>query len=103
MEDFGEIFGTLATTRLLRRSSTVNFERISQIQDKVTLISGDLLDEMSLVSALREHRPTEVYNLAAQSFVQTSWTQAVFTGEVTALGGTRVLDAIKIADPDNRF
>ena len=88
---------------LLRRSSTVNFERISQIQDKVTLISGDLLDEMSLVSALREHRPTEVYNLAAQSFVQTSWTQAVFTGEVTALGVTRLLDAIRIADPDIRF
>jgi GDPmannose 4,6-dehydratase len=88
---------------LIRRSSTVNFERISQIQDKVTLISGDLLDEMSLVSALREHRPTEVYNLAAQSFVQTSWTQAVFTGEVTALGVTRLLDAVRIADPDIRF
>jgi GDPmannose 4,6-dehydratase len=58
---------------------------------------------MSLVSALREHRPTEVYNLAAQSFVQTSWSQAVFTGEVTALGVTRVLDAVRIADPDIRF
>src|SRR4051795_7751467 len=88
---------------LLRRSSTVNFERISHIQDRVTLVSGDLLDEMSLVSSLREHRPTEVYNLAAQSFVQTSWTQAVFTGEVTALGVTRLLDAIRIADPDIRF
>jgi GDPmannose 4,6-dehydratase len=88
---------------LLRRSSTVNFERISHIQDRLTLVSGDLLDEMSLVSALREHRPTEVYNLAAQSFVQTSWTQAVFTGEVTALGVTRLLDAIRIADPDVRF
>jgi GDPmannose 4,6-dehydratase len=88
---------------LIRRTSTVTFERISHIQDRVTLISGDLLDEMSLVSALREHRPTEVYNLAAQSFVQTSWTQAVFTGEVTALGVTRVLDAIRIADPDIRF
>ncbi len=88
---------------LLRRSSTVNFERISHIQDRITLVSGDLLDEMSLVSALREHRPTEVYNLAAQSFVQTSWTQAVFTGEVTALGVTRLLDAIRIADPDVRF
>src|SRR4051812_26884247 len=88
---------------LLRRTSTVTFERISHIQEKVTLISGDLLDEMSLVSALREHRPTEVYNLAAQSFVQTSWTQAVFTGEVTALGVTRLLDAIRIADPDIRF
>jgi GDPmannose 4,6-dehydratase len=88
---------------LMRRSSTVNFERISHIQDRLTLVSGDLLDEMSLVSALREHRPTEVYNLAAQSFVQTSWTQAVFTGEVTALGVTRLLDAIRIADPDVRF
>jgi GDPmannose 4,6-dehydratase len=88
---------------LIRRTSTVTFERISHIQEKVTLISGDLLDEMSLVSALREHRPTEVYNLAAQSFVQTSWTQAVFTGEVTALGVTRLLDAVRIADPDIRF
>jgi len=88
---------------LLRRTSTVNFERISHIQDRLTLVSGDLLDEMSLVSALREHRPTEVYNLAAQSFVQTSWSQAVFTGEVTALGVTRLLDAVRIADPDVRF
>ncbi|MFN8632463.1 MAG: GDP-mannose 4,6-dehydratase [Chloroflexota bacterium] len=88
---------------LLRRTSTVNFERISHIQDRLTLVSGDLLDEMSLVSALREHRPTEVYNLAAQSFVLTSWTQPVFTGEVTALGVTRLLDAIRVADPDIRF
>ena len=88
---------------LLRRSSTVNFERISHIQDRLTLVSGDLLDEMSLVSALREHRPTEIYNLAAQSFVPTSWTQPVFTGEVTALGVTRLLDAIRVADPDIRF
>src|SRR4051812_36821250 len=88
---------------LLRRTSTVTFERISHIQEKVTLISGDLLDEMSLVSALREHRPTEVYNLAAQSFVPTSWAQSVFTGEVTALGVTRLLDAIRVADPDIRF
>jgi GDPmannose 4,6-dehydratase len=88
---------------LLRRSSTVNFERISHIQDRLTLVSGDLLDEMSLVSALREHRPTEVYNLAAQSFVPASWTQPVFTGEVTALGVTRLLDAIRVADPDIRF
>ena len=88
---------------LLRRSSTVNFERISHIQDRITFVSGDLLDEPSLVEAVREHRPTEVYNLAAQSFVQTSWTQPVFTGEVTALGVTRVLDAIRIADPEIRF
>jgi GDPmannose 4,6-dehydratase len=88
---------------LIRRSSTVNFERISHIQDRLSLVSGDLLDEMSLVSALREHRPSEVYNLAAQSFVPTSWSQSVFTGEVTALGVTRLLDAIRIADPDIRF
>src|SRR5918911_1826719 len=88
---------------LLRRSSTVNFERISHIQDRLTLVSGDLLDELSLVTALREYRPTEVYNLAAQSFVQTSWTQPVLTGETTALGVTRLLDAIRIVDPDIRF
>jgi GDPmannose 4,6-dehydratase len=88
---------------MVRRSSTVNFERIAQIQDRITLVAGDLLDEVSLINLLREHRPTEVYNLAAQSFVQTSWSQPVFTGEVTALGVTRMLDAIRIADPDIRF
>jgi GDPmannose 4,6-dehydratase len=88
---------------LVRRSSTVNFSRIEHIQDQLTLVSGDLLDEMSLISALREHHPGEVYNLAAQSFVQTSWTQPVFTGEVTALGVTRLLDAIRIVDPSIRF
>src|SRR4029434_3504685 len=88
---------------MVRRSSTVNFERIAHIQDRVTLVAGDLLDEVSLISLLREHRPTEVYNLAAQSFVQTSWSQPVFTGEVTALGVTRILDAIRIVDPDIRF
>src|SRR5215210_2170070 len=88
---------------MIRRSSTVNFERIRHIQDKITLISGDLLDEVSMINILREHRPTEVYNLAAQSFVQTSWSQPVFTGETTALGVTRVLDAIRIVDPDIRF
>jgi GDPmannose 4,6-dehydratase len=88
---------------MVRRSSTVNFERIAHIQDRVTLVAGDLLDEVSLISLLREHRPTEVYNLAAQSFVQTSWSQPVFTGEVTALGVTRMLDAIRIVDPDIRF
>jgi GDPmannose 4,6-dehydratase len=88
---------------MLRRSSTVNFERIRHIQDQLTLTSGDLLDEVSMINLLREHRPTEVYNLAAQSFVQTSWTQPVFTGETTALGVTRMLDAIRIVDPDIRF
>jgi GDPmannose 4,6-dehydratase len=88
---------------MVRRSSTVNFERIAHIQDKVEFVAGDLLDEVSMLSILREHRPTEVYNLAAQSFVQTSWSQPVFTGETTALGVTRILDAIRIVDPDIRF
>ncbi len=88
---------------MVRRSSTLNFERISHIQDKVTLVAGDLLDEVSIVHLLREHRPQEVYNLAAQSFVQTSWGQPVLTGETTALGVTRVLDAIRIVDPEIRF
>jgi GDPmannose 4,6-dehydratase len=88
---------------MVRRSSTVNFERIAHIQDRVTLVAGDLLDEISLIGILREHSPAEVYNLAAQSFVQTSWAQPVLTGETTALGVTRVLDAIRIADPEIRF
>ena len=88
---------------MIRRSSTVNFERIREIQDRVTLVAGDLLDQISLIDILREHRPSEVYNLAAQSFVQTSWSQPVFTGETTALGVTRILDAIRIVDPDIRF
>src|ERR1700674_1567427 len=88
---------------MVRRSSTLNFERIAHIQDKVTLVAGDLLDEVSIVHLLREYRPHEVYNLAAQSFVQTSWGQPVLTGETTALGVTRVLDAIRIVDPEIRF
>ncbi len=88
---------------MVRRSSTVNFERIAHIQDRITLASGDLLDESSMMNIMREHRPTEVYNLAAQSFVQTSWGQPVFTGETTALGVTRVLDAVRAVDPDIRF
>jgi GDPmannose 4,6-dehydratase len=88
---------------MIRRSSTVNFERIKHIQDQVTLAPGDLMDEVSLIGLLREHRPTEVYNLAAQSFVQTSFSQPVFTGEVTGLGVTRILDAIRIVDPEIRF
>jgi len=88
---------------MVRRSSTLNFERIAHIQDDLNLVSGDLLDEVSMINILREHRPNEVYNLAAQSFVQTSWNQAVLTGETTALGVTRVLDAIRIVDPEIRF
>ncbi len=88
---------------VVRRSSTVNFERIADIQDRITLTSGDLLDEGSLINVLREHKPEEVYNLAAQSFVQTSFTQPVLTGETTAMGVTRVLDAIRITDPEIRY
>jgi GDPmannose 4,6-dehydratase len=88
---------------MVRRTSTVNFERIKHIQDKVTLASGDLVDQVSIIDILREHRPDEVYNLAAQSFVPISWSQPVLTGEVTALGVTRVLDAIRIVDPMIRF
>jgi GDPmannose 4,6-dehydratase len=88
---------------LVRRSSTVSFERIAHIQDRVELLQGDLLDQSSLHEALAKHRPSEVYNLAAQSFVQTSWNQAVFTGDVTALGVTRMLDAIRAVDPSIRF
>ncbi|MCS6882065.1 MAG: GDP-mannose 4,6-dehydratase [Oscillochloridaceae bacterium] len=88
---------------MVRRTSTVNFERIKHFQDRITLVTGDLADEVSLISILREHRPGEVYNLAAQSFVQTSWAQPVFTGETTALGVTRMLDAVRIVDPEIRF
>ena len=88
---------------MVRRSSTVNFERIASIQDRLTLVSGDLLDEGSLISVLAEHRPDEIYNLAAQSFVQTSFGQPVLTGETTALGVTRMLEAIRITNPDVRF
>src|SRR6188768_2463498 len=75
-----------AVIGMIRRSSTVNFDRIRHIQEKITLISGDLLDEVSMINMPRENRPTLVYNLAAQSFVKASWAQPVFTGETTALG-----------------
>lgn len=88
---------------MVRRSSTVNFDRIRHIQDKITIVQGDLLDQVSLIDLLREHRPQEVYNLAAQSFVPTSWKQPVLTGEFTALGVTRILDAIRIVDPSIKF
>jgi len=88
---------------MVRRSSTVTFERIEHIKDKITIASGDLLDEGSLLSVLREFRPNEVYNLGAQSFVQASWGQPVLTGETTALGVTRMLDAIRAVDPEIRF
>jgi GDPmannose 4,6-dehydratase len=88
---------------LIRRSSTVNFERIRHIQDKIEIMPGDLLDQNSLMNAVKESWPDEVYNLAAQSFVPTSWNQPVLTGEFTGLGVTRVLEAIRVVKPDIRF
>ena len=88
---------------MVRRTSTVNFERIRHIQDRITLVQGDLLDQSSLIDILREYRPHEVYNLAAQSFVPTSFKQPVLTGEFTALGVTRLLEAIRLVDPTIRF
>jgi len=88
---------------MVRRTSTINFDRIKHIQDKIEVVQGDLLDQMSLIDLLREHRPHEVYNLAAQSFVPTSWKQPVLTGEFTALGVTRLLDAVRLVDPEIRF
>ena len=88
---------------MVRRSSTVTFQRIKHIQDDITIIQGDLHDQSSLVDVIERHRPDEVYNLAAQSFVPTSWNQPVLTGEVTALGVTRLLEAIRLINPQARF
>jgi GDPmannose 4,6-dehydratase len=88
---------------LVRRSSTVTFERIQHIQDRVELLSADLTDQNSLLYALQQCNPDEVYNLAAQSFVQTSWNQPTLTGDVTALGVTRMLEAIRVHNPRIRF
>src|ERR1700684_4253224 len=88
---------------LIRRSSTINFERIKHLQDDVELVPGDLLDQSSLITALQKTQPDEVYNLAAQSFVPTSWSQPVLTGEFTALGVTRLLESIRTVDPKIRF
>ena len=88
---------------MVRRTSTVNFDRISHIQDKLVLAQGDLLDQVSLVDIMKEYRPDEIYNLAAQSFVPTSWKQPVLTGEFTALGVTRMLDAMRMVVPESRF
>ena len=88
---------------LVRRSSTINFERLAHFQDKIELLSGDLLDQNSLISALQQSAPQEVYNLASQSFVPTSWNQPVLTGEFTALGVTRMLEALRVVDAKIRF
>ena len=92
-----EVFG------MTRRSSVATDERIAHIVDRLTIIPGDLLDETSLVSAIRTSQPDEVYNLAAQSFVPTSWNQPVLTGELTGLGVARMLEAIRNAKPDAKF
>jgi GDPmannose 4,6-dehydratase len=92
-----EVFG------MTRRASTENVERIGHLIDRITLVQGDLLDQPSLVSALRTSEPHEVYNLAAQSFVPTSWNQPVLTAEFTGVGVTRMLEAIRTVDPDIRF
>ena len=88
---------------MVRRTSTVTFERIDHLMDRIQLHSGDLMDPLSLIEALRAHEPDEVYNLAAQSFVPASFEQPVLTGETTALGVTRLLDAIRVVNPAIRF
>jgi GDPmannose 4,6-dehydratase len=88
---------------IVRRSSTTPYERIAHLVDSVELVSADLLDQHSLVDAIADAKPDEIYNLAAQSFVQTSWTQPVLTGEFTAMGVTRMLEAMRKAAPGARF
>jgi GDPmannose 4,6-dehydratase len=88
---------------MVRRTSTVTYERIGHIQDDITIVPGDLHDQSSLVAVLEEYKPEEVYNLAAQSFVPTSWSQPILTGEVTALGVARMLEAIRLVNPKIKF
>jgi GDPmannose 4,6-dehydratase len=88
---------------MVRRTSTVTFGRIEHIQDQITLVHGDLLDQTSLLDLMHEHKPDEIYNLAAQSFVPVSWKQPVLTGEFTALGVTRMLEAMRTIVPEARF
>ena len=88
---------------MVRRSSTEPYDRIQHIRDKVTLVQADLLDQLSIINLIEEHKPEEVYNLAAQSFVPASWGQPVLTGEFDALGVTRVLEAIRLVNKDIKF
>ena len=88
---------------MVRRTSVINLDRLRNIQNKITLVQGDLLDQVSMVSVLREFQPDEIYNLAAMSFVPTSWQQPVLTGQATALGVTRLLDAIRTVNSDIRY
>ena len=92
-----EVFG------VVRRASTENYERIEHLRGKITLLQADLLDQSSLVQVIRESNPTELYNLAAQSFVPTSWAQPVLTAEFTAIGVTKVLEAMRAVNPEIRF
>jgi GDPmannose 4,6-dehydratase len=88
---------------MMRRSSVVTFERVQHIQDQIDLIQGDLHDQSSLMDLIEQYKPDEIYNLAAQSFVPTSWNQPVLTGEVTALGVTRMLEAVRLLSPQTRY
>ncbi len=97
LEKSYEVYG------MVRRSSTENFERINHIRDKVKLYQADLLDQLSLIEIIEEIQPNEVYNLAAQSFVPTSWIQPVLTGEFNALGVTKILEAIRLVNPKIKF
>ncbi len=97
LENGYEVYG------VVRRSSTEKFERIAHIKDKINLVQADLTDQGSMVEAIGDIRPSEVYNLAAQSFVPTSWSQPMLTGDVTALGVTRVLEALRLVDKKIRF
>lgn len=92
-----EVFG------MIRRASTESFDRIDHFKDKITLVQADLLDQLSIINIIEEHRPDEVYNLAAQSFVPTSWNQPVLTGEFNALGVTKMLEAVRLVDKKIRF
>jgi GDPmannose 4,6-dehydratase len=97
LEEGYEVYG------MVRRSSTENFERIDHIRDRIHFVQADLLDQLSIISIIKEIDPAEIYNLAAQSFVPTSWNQPVLTGEFTAIGVTRMLEAIKLVNPEIRF
>ena len=88
---------------MVRRTSVINLDRLRNIQNKIILVQGDLLDQVSMVSVLREFQPDEIYNLAAMSFVPTSWQQPVLTGQATGLGVTRLLDAIRTVNSDIRY
>jgi GDPmannose 4,6-dehydratase len=88
---------------MVRRSSTMNFERIDHLMDDITVVQGDLHDQGSLLGLIEEHKPIEIYNLAAQSFVPTSWNQPALTGDITALGVTRMLEAIRFVNPKIKF